>query len=799
MSRAPPRRTAGGARGSHLTARVGRYQVTRRLGRGQWGPVLEAFDPHLERSVALQIVSTRRSITDEVHGRFWREARNWARVAHPNVVSVHDIGQAGTLLYVAYELVSGVLLDRLIRERRPAELAERLALTLQICDALQAAHDRGVLHGRLHPAAIVLTEDGRIKIGEFGMVSRGPETCDGTVEPGLVPYLAPEQVWGRLDPRSNVFSAGAICYELLTFTPAVGGHDAVTRLRELTSPTPITVPAGAMLPPDVAAVVERAVRKDPAARFADVAEFRVALESLLVRHALATLTREAEPPASSTSCRSADSQSLWPDGRSGIADSGSPTSWRPPGFWSCWGGLPSTGRDGGRREPAAGGVRKGARVAATAVAPSRSERVSWGRRRRRLGLIRRRRSRGRLRRVVDVAPGSPPRLTARPPTPPSTSPAADAPPAPVAPAEPALPEAAGSHVAGAVSEAPVAPPSMTISGDTARVAWQVTDLRAANPEPTRRRWTYTVVLTEHAGVTVWLQEQESGLILPAGTRTVDRTVLSARLDSTHEMRLAMSAELDGLAPASLEPASSRRCGYGTACAASTRTGIPSGSTSGFRWWPASAPHARRVVCDGREVPAPAHLTGRAASPGCLLSCLTHEPDRLAPRRPRPGRPGRSGKPPRGSAGSIRTSSALPARCCGRCAGPRQPPGCWPPRGLHRARGGRGVRRRGGGRGGRGGLGDGALGFAYRTFRPIVLLLFSVPKMVMLPLFILFFGIGVLSKAVFTLQPGGVPRALNVIAGSRMVDRTLVTDRLLHGRRVVPASSSRWCCRPPCRR
>lgn len=107
-------------------------------------------------------------------------------------------------------------------------------------------------------------------------------------------------------------------------------------------------------------------------------------------------------------------------------------------------------------------------------------------------------------------------------------------------------------MAGAISEAPVAPPSMTISGDTARVAWQVTDLRAASPEPTRRRWTYTVVLTEHAGVTVWLQEQESGLILPAGTRTVDRTVLSARLDSTHELRLAMSAELGGLSPASFE-------------------------------------------------------------------------------------------------------------------------------------------------------------------------------------------------------------------------------------------------------
>lgn len=260
---------------------AGRYQVERVLGAGGMGRVLAARDLRLGRRVAIKVVTGAQE-PSRVR-RFEQEARTAGSLEHPNVVAVYDLGEQDGIPFLVTELLDGVTL-RAQLDKGPLPPAQVQGLALQLAHGLEAAHAAGVVHRDLKPENLFLTRDGRLKILDFGMAKLlSPEAAQS---PGLTTtgvlfgtpgYLSPEQARGeRAGPPSDVFSAGAVLYELLAGRRAFpgaslveAGHAAITR-------EPPALPGS--VPAELAEVVARALRKEPGQRFADGGELARALE-----------------------------------------------------------------------------------------------------------------------------------------------------------------------------------------------------------------------------------------------------------------------------------------------------------------------------------------------------------------------------------------------------------------------------------------------------------------------------------------------------------------------------------------
>lgn len=189
----------------------GRYFLQAEIGRGGMGLVYRAHDQVLDRDVAVKILSTPR-LTSENRARLLREARAAARLAHPNVVAVHDAGESGGLPYVVMELVEGPSLH----EQRPRDLDEILAIARQVCAALEHAHAQGIVHRDLKPENVLLAPGGRAKLVDFGLARTLASrlTAEGAIL-GTVAYLAPEQALGQeIDGRADLYALGVLLYEL---------------------------------------------------------------------------------------------------------------------------------------------------------------------------------------------------------------------------------------------------------------------------------------------------------------------------------------------------------------------------------------------------------------------------------------------------------------------------------------------------------------------------------------------------------------------------------------------------------
>src|SRR5437870_10250892 len=218
-----------------LPARIGHYAVERKLGEGGMGVVYAARDERLERTVALKTMSSLAS-DETARKRFWREARAAARINHPNVCQLYEIGEDGGELFIAMELLEGEALAERLR-RGPLSVSEALPIGLGILAALSALHARGVIHRDLKPSNVFLTPHG-VKLLDFGLARTSDpeltrslasvaETRSGIVV-GTPRYMAPEQVRGEaVDGRCDLFAAGAILFEMLTGRPAFGGRNVV--------------------------------------------------------------------------------------------------------------------------------------------------------------------------------------------------------------------------------------------------------------------------------------------------------------------------------------------------------------------------------------------------------------------------------------------------------------------------------------------------------------------------------------------------------------------------------------------
>ncbi len=264
-----------------LVGRVldGRYHVESRLARGGMATVYLALDSRLDRTVAVKVMHPQLAEDEEFVSRFIREAKSAARLSHPNVVAVYDQGADGGTVFLAMEHVAGRTLRDLMREQGRLSPRHALEVLESVLAALGAAHHAGIVHRDVKPENVLLADDGRIKVADFGLaraVSGATNQTSATgVLMGTVAYLSPEQVErGVADPRSDVYAAGILLFELLTGAKPYDGDTAITvayRHVHDDVPPPSTLVPG--LPAALDALVARATSRDPDGRPDDARRF----------------------------------------------------------------------------------------------------------------------------------------------------------------------------------------------------------------------------------------------------------------------------------------------------------------------------------------------------------------------------------------------------------------------------------------------------------------------------------------------------------------------------------------------
>jgi serine/threonine-protein kinase len=262
-----------------LVGRVvdGRYEVTARLARGGMATVYVALDKRLDREVALKVMHPHLADDEQFIARFHREAKSAARMSPPNVVQVVDQGTDADVVYLAMELVPGRTLRDLLDERGALTPRETLDILEPVTDALAAAHRTGIVHRDVKPENVLLTEDGRVKVADFGLARAATTSQTGTTTGmliGTVAYLSPELVLrGVADARSDVDAVGILLFEMLTGRrPFTGDVPIQVAYQHVNSqvPAPSTLDAG--IPAALDEVVTRATARDPDERPVDARE-----------------------------------------------------------------------------------------------------------------------------------------------------------------------------------------------------------------------------------------------------------------------------------------------------------------------------------------------------------------------------------------------------------------------------------------------------------------------------------------------------------------------------------------------
>ncbi|HEY2953512.1 MAG TPA: protein kinase, partial [Verrucomicrobiae bacterium] len=262
-----------------LGTTVGRYQVLSLLGAGAMGEVYLAHDTSLDRQVALKLLPRQYTQDPERVARFVREAKAASSLNHPNIITIYETGQIGDTWFISAEYIpGGTLRDRMANGVLPSQAIE---IVLQCAGALAAAHRAGVVHRDIKPENIMVRPDGVAKVVDFGlarMVEARPESMKATQTGsvmGTPRYMSPEQAHGQKpDARSDIFSLGAVLYEMIAGRPAFPGATAAEVFAALLDSEPDAAGAG---PLD--GVIYRALAKDPAARYQSMEEFAGALRS----------------------------------------------------------------------------------------------------------------------------------------------------------------------------------------------------------------------------------------------------------------------------------------------------------------------------------------------------------------------------------------------------------------------------------------------------------------------------------------------------------------------------------------
>jgi serine/threonine protein kinase/Flp pilus assembly protein TadD len=282
-----------------LGATIGHYEIVARLGEGGMGIVYRAVDLRLRRPVALKLLRTHTPHNLRAKERLLVEARAAAALDHANICTIYEVGEtAEQSTFIAMAFYPGVTIDE-VMGGRPMPLPNALDYATQIARGLSAAHERGIVHRDIKPANVIVTDDGVVKLLDFG-IARMPDVdvSHEGVTPGTIAYMSPEQVTSRaVDQRTDLWSLGVVLYEMCTGVRPFGGDNAGAILYAILHESPVNVSTlRRELPPRVEAIIERLLTKDPEQRYRDAEQLIADLVSISDAPPPATLEPVSERP-----------------------------------------------------------------------------------------------------------------------------------------------------------------------------------------------------------------------------------------------------------------------------------------------------------------------------------------------------------------------------------------------------------------------------------------------------------------------------------------------------------------------
>jgi serine/threonine-protein kinase len=269
---------------------LGKYEIKRTLGRGAMGVVYEGWDPIIARRVAIKTVKLPDEAdpeTEDALARFRREAQAAGRLTHPNIVAVFDYGETTDLAYIVMEFVDGPPLKTLLDKNERFALSDAVRVMQDLLAGLQFSHERGVVHRDIKPANVMLTSAGQAKIADFGIarIESSSMTQAGTLL-GTPAYMSPEQFMGQVvDARTDIYSAGALLYQLLTGERPFDGSMSAIMHKALNTEPPAPSQLSVTAPPSFDPVVRRAMAKRPEDRFPSAKAFAEAMQTALASQA----------------------------------------------------------------------------------------------------------------------------------------------------------------------------------------------------------------------------------------------------------------------------------------------------------------------------------------------------------------------------------------------------------------------------------------------------------------------------------------------------------------------------------
>jgi serine/threonine protein kinase len=261
-------------------SKIGKYDVVGILGKGGMGVVYKAMDNAIGRPVAIKMMTSGFAENPDLLQRFYREAKSTGTLQHPNIVIVHDLGEHAGNPYLVMEFLEGEPLSEMIATRQKLSLSRKLGYIIQALQALNYAHQKGVVHRDIKPANLMVLRDGAVKIVDFGIARLGDQRLTRTGQVmGTITYMSPEQINAQaVDGRTDIFSTGVMLYELLTYALPFEGRDTTsTMIKILGEPPPPLENFLPVSPPELEKILHKALAKDREERYATAEDFALDL------------------------------------------------------------------------------------------------------------------------------------------------------------------------------------------------------------------------------------------------------------------------------------------------------------------------------------------------------------------------------------------------------------------------------------------------------------------------------------------------------------------------------------------